>query len=85
VTRLPADVRELLDAPKDMLHDPRVGLSVRDRDDPYRMALGPDRVCFAIEIVKARATTLGFVHASHGARRESAPSPQEAVHRGLGA
>jgi PPOX class probable F420-dependent enzyme len=79
---------------KDMLRDGRVGLSVQDRDDPYRMASlqgrvvevrrdedcrymdpisfkytnapfphrGPDRVCFVIEIDKARATTLAFVH-----------------------
>jgi PPOX class probable F420-dependent enzyme len=80
---------------KDMLREPRVALSVQDRDDPYCMASlqgrvvevrpdegcrhmdpisikytsapfpsrGPDRVCFVIEIVKARATRLGFVHA----------------------
>jgi PPOX class probable F420-dependent enzyme len=134
VGRLPAAVRELLDAPnyvhlstlrrdgtprnwvvwvglegdrvlvcttdfswkaKDMLRHARVGLSVQDRDDPYRMASlqgrvvevrsdegcrymdpiafkytgaafpsrGADRLCFVIEIEKARATRLGFVHA----------------------
>jgi PPOX class probable F420-dependent enzyme len=131
---IPADVRELLEAPnyvhlstlrrdgtprnwvvwaglegervlicttdfsykaKDMRRDPRVGLSVVDLSDPYRMASlqgrvtevrddegcrhmdpisfkytgqpfpsrGPDRMCFVIEIVHARRTTLGFVHA----------------------
>jgi PPOX class probable F420-dependent enzyme len=131
---IPADVRELLDAPnyihlstlrrngtprnwvvwvglegervlicttdvswkaKDMRRDPRVGLSVVDLENPYRMASlqghvvevrddegcrfmdpisykytnrpfpsrGPDRVCFVIEIDKARQTTLGFAHA----------------------
>ena len=130
---LPADVRDLLDAPnyvhlatlradgsprnhvvwvglegelvlictsdrtrkaKDMRRDPRVGLSVADFSDPYRMAAlqgrvveerpdqgcrymdpisrkytnapfpsrGPDRVCFAIAVEKARAHTLRFVH-----------------------
>jgi PPOX class probable F420-dependent enzyme len=130
---IPADVRELLDAPnyvhlstlrrdgtprnwvvwagledervlicttdvswkaKDMRRDPRVGLSVVDLENPYRMASlqghvvevrddegcrfmdpisykytnrpfpsrGPDRVCFVIEIDKARQTTLGFAH-----------------------
>jgi PPOX class probable F420-dependent enzyme len=79
---------------KDMVRDPRVGLSVVDLGNPYRMASlqgrvaevrddegcrymdpisykytgrpfpsrGPDRVCFAIEVLKARETTLGFVH-----------------------
>jgi PPOX class probable F420-dependent enzyme len=130
---IPADVRELLDAPnyvhlstlrrdgtprnwvvwagledervlicttdvswkaKDMRRDPRVGLSVVDLENPYRMASlqghvvevrddegcrfmdpisykytnrpfpsrGPDRVCFVIEIDKARQTTLSFAH-----------------------
>lgn len=130
---IPADVRELLDAPnyvhlstlrrdgsprnwvvwvgledervlvcstdfswksRDMRRDPRVALSVVDLENPYRMAAlqgrvvevrpdegcrymdpisykytnepfpsrGPDRVCFVIEIDKARRTTLGFVH-----------------------
>ena len=79
---------------KDMRRDPRVGLSVVDLANPYRMAAlqgrvveerpdegcrymdpisfkytnapfpsrGPDRLCFVIEIEKARQTTLGFVH-----------------------
>ena len=79
---------------KDMRRDPRVGLSVVDLSNPYRMAAlqgrvveerpdegcrymdpisfkytnapfpsrGPDRLCFVIEIEKARQTTLGFVH-----------------------
>jgi PPOX class probable F420-dependent enzyme len=79
---------------KDMVRDPRVGLSVVDLGNPYRMASlqgrvaevrddegcrymdpisykytgrpfpsrGRDRVCFAIEVLKARETTLGFVH-----------------------
>jgi PPOX class probable F420-dependent enzyme len=83
---------------KDMRRDPRVGLSVIDLADPYRMASlqgrvvevrgdegcrfmdpisfkytnapfpsrGPDRVCFAIEIEKARETALGFVHSPAG-------------------
>jgi PPOX class probable F420-dependent enzyme len=132
-TAIPANVRELLDAPKyvhlstlrrdgsprswvvwvglegervlvcttsyswkakDMRRDHRVALSVIDRENPYRMASlqgrvlevrpdegcrymdpisvkytgapfpsrGPDRLCFVIEIEKARQTTLGFVH-----------------------
>jgi PPOX class probable F420-dependent enzyme len=132
-TAIPADVRELLDAPnyvhlstlrrdgsprrwvvwvglegervlvcttsyswkaKDMRRDHRVALSVIDRENPYRMASlqgrvlevrpdegcrymdpisvkytgapfpsrGPDRLCFVVEIEKARQTTLGFVH-----------------------
>jgi PPOX class probable F420-dependent enzyme len=132
-TAIPADVRELLDAPnyvhlstlrrdgsprrwvvwvglegervlvcttsyswkaKDMRRDQRVALSVIDRENPYRMASlqgrvlevrpdegcrymdpisvkytgapfpsrGPDRLCFVIEIEKARQTTLAFVH-----------------------
>jgi PPOX class probable F420-dependent enzyme len=130
---IPAEVRELLDAPnyvhlstlradgsprnwvvwvglegdhilvctsdsvwkaKDMRRDPRVALSVTDLENPYRMAAvqgrvvecrddegcrhmdpishkytgapfpsrGPDRVCFVIEVEKAAARTLGFVH-----------------------
>ena len=83
---------------KDMLRDARVGLSVQDRDDPYRMASlqgrvvevrpdegcrymdpisvkytgaqfpsrGADRLCFVLEIEKARATQLRFVHAPGG-------------------
>ena len=79
---------------KDMRRDPRVGLSVVDIENPYRMASlqarvieirpdegcrymdpisfkytnrpfpsrGADRVCFVLEIEKARQTTLGFVH-----------------------
>jgi PPOX class probable F420-dependent enzyme len=79
---------------KDMRRDPRVGLSVVDLENPYRMATlqgrvveerpdegcrymdpislkytnapfpsrGPDRLCFVIEIDKARQTTLDFVH-----------------------
>jgi PPOX class probable F420-dependent enzyme len=132
-TAIPANVRELLDAPnyvhlstlrrdgsprswvvwvglegervlvcttsyswkaKDMRRDHRVALSVIDRENPYRMASlqgrvlevrpdegcrymdpisvkytgapfpsrGPDRLCFVIEIEKARQTTLAFVH-----------------------
>ena len=86
-TALPADVRELLDAPnyvhlstlrgdgsprswvlegervlicttsfswkaKDMQRDPRVAMSVIDRENRYRMA----------SLDKARQTTLGFAH-----------------------
>ena len=79
---------------KDMRRDPRVGLSLVDLTNPYRMASlqgrvveirrdegcrymdpisfkytnapfpsrGPDRVCFVIEIEKAREKTLRFVH-----------------------
>jgi PPOX class probable F420-dependent enzyme len=79
---------------KDMRRDPRVGLSLVDLANPYRMASlqgrvveirpddgcrymdpisfkytnapfpsrGPDRVCFVLEIEKAREKTLRFVH-----------------------
>ena len=89
---------------KDMRRDPRVGLSVVDLENPYRMASlqgrvvevrddegcrymdpisfkytgapfpsrGSDRLCFVIEIDKARPTTLGFVHDPHGAEASRA-------------
>lgn len=79
---------------KDMLRDPRVGISFLDPANPYRSALiegrvvevrpdadcrfmdrlsikytgapfphhSPDRLCFAIEPVRARERTLGFTH-----------------------
>jgi len=79
---------------KDMRRDPRVGMSLVDLENPYRMASlqgrvvevrpdegclhmdpisvkytgrpfpsrGPDRVCFVIEVERAKQTTLSFVH-----------------------
>jgi PPOX class probable F420-dependent enzyme len=79
---------------KDMRRDARIGLSVVDLEDPYRMASlqgrvvevrddegcrymdpisikytgrpfpsrGADRVCFVVEVIRARQTTLSFTH-----------------------
>ena len=44
-------------------------ISFKYTGDPFP-SRGPDRVCFVIEVAKARQTTLGFVH--RPASRESA-------------
>jgi hypothetical protein len=37
---------------------------------------GPDRVCFVIDVERARQTTLGFVHSPGGSVPAASPLPR---------